>query len=345
MRSTIAPALALLAALSAVPARSATPRYEPAAPNVQADALSLLDAGATYLEGVDLPGETAGPSAPFEEIDAPLAAFLEYPNMQPAVQFSCAVMATPGEARLAKALEAKDDARALLALASLMHVHSPSTVQAQHDALTRLRARRPKWKATLARLSARFSPKALTRALAEDPPADDRYGDAPTLEWTIRAVGVRKQKSALPRLATLCVSDHLHTSLAAERSIEDFTGPQALSALAACVEGWQYDAADRALGTLRERDPDLARRALETMPIPPADSLYRYDNALRSVAAPSTVPRLVAILPDLERPSAAIDALEDHARPEHADAIEALIPKLDATHEERLRALVQQLRD
>lgn len=340
MRPWIVAALVTAAVLTATPVRSATPRYEPTHADAQRDALGLLRFGHTYLEGVALPGDAFGEPPPFTEIDQPLAAFLEYPSVQPAVQFSCAVMHRPGEARLARALVGKNDKRALLALAALLRVGSPSTVQEQHDTLTRLKKSRPKWKKTLGELEARFDPKTLTRSLAQDPPADDRYAHAPELEWAIRAAGVRAQENALPRLGTLCASEHLHTSLAAERSIEDFKGADAESALAACVEGWQYNAADRALDTLRARNPARARTTLVAMPLPPVDSLYRYANALVDVAAPSVVPRLIEVIPALENPQRAIRALEAHAQPSHRAKIVALIPRVDETHRTRLRELV-----
>ncbi len=345
MRPWIAVVLAAGAVLAASPARSATPRYEVGQVDAQRDALGILEHGPEYLEGVDLPGDSSDPPPPFEKIDKPLAEFLEYPSMQPAVQFSCAVMVTPGEKRLANALGSKNDARSVLALAALLHARSPSTVQEQHDALTRLKKSRPKWKKTLVHFDARFDAKVLTRALAKDPPADDPYGDATELEWSIRAVGVRKQKDALPRLATLCASEHLHTSLTAERSIEDFTGPDAESALADCVKGWQYNAADRALDALKGRNPALARKTLVAMPLPPADSMYRYANALVDVAAPSVVSRLIEVIPALDSPGRAIRALETHAERSHRAEIEGLIPNVDALSQERLRELAARLSD
>ena len=345
MRSWIAAALATAAALIATPVHSATPQYDPAHADAQRDALGLLKFGAEYLQDVDLPGEAFGEPPPFEEIDQPLAGFLEYPSMQPAVQFSCAVMSTPREVRLSDALESKHDDRALLALAALLRVHSPSTVQAQHDTLARLKKSRPKWTKTLTKFEARFDAKSLTRTLSQDPPADDPYAKATELEWAIRAVGVTQQKNALPRLATLCASEHLHTSLTAERSIEDFTGDEAESALADCVKGWRYNAADRALDALRDRNPDLARQTVVAMPLPPVDSMYRYANALVDVAAPSVVPRLIDVIPALENPGRAIGALETHAELRHRAGIAALVPRVDESHRDRLRALAARLSD
>jgi hypothetical protein len=72
---------------------------------------------------------------------------------------------------------------------------------------------------------------------------------------------------SLPRLAGLCGHDHLETSLAAERSIEEFTGIRGDEALVACTRGNRH-AAHRAMSTLIRRNPDLARRVLLAMPIP-----------------------------------------------------------------------------
>lgn len=341
MRSWIATTTFLVALL--LPAASGAKGYDPARPAVQRDALGILRDGPQYLADAELPGDPFDDEAPFEEIDARLATFLEYPDMQPSVQFSCAVMDTPGEARLAKSLHGRRHARALLALAALVHVHSPSTVEDQLAALARLRKARPKWKPTLDEIEARFDPEVLAAAIALDPPKDDPYGDAPGLEWAIRAVGVRQQEEALPRLATLCQSEHLHTSLAAERSIEDFAGPKAEAALASCVEAWQYDAADRAFDALRDRNRALALKTLLTMTIPAADARDRYVATLIDIADGSAVPRLIELIPLLDDPSHAIDALETHAEPRHRAAIRKLVPHAGEKDRERLRALADRL--
>ncbi len=333
--------LSVLAAGS--PAEPDGPRYEPARPDPQRDALGILRHGDAYLGGVALPGDAYDAAPAFVTIDAPLAQFLESPDMQPSVQFSCAVMSTPGEARLTKALSSRDHARALIALAALVHVHSPSTVDAQLAALGRLRAARPKWTPTLREIESRFEPEALTAAIEQDPPADDRYGDVPALEWAIVATGARTQETALLRLAVLCKSDHLHTSLAAERSIEDFRGPPAEAALASCIEGWRYNAADRAFDALRDRNPALARKALIGMALPPEDTLYRYADALVDVAAPAVVTRLIAVIPDLDNPGRAIGALESHAAPRHHAGIRRLASQVDERHRERLERLAEKL--
>lgn len=337
-------AATLLGALVVAPSSETDPpRYDPKQPALQDDALGLLRHGPEFLEDVELPGDPWSSKASFRKIDAPLASFLKYPHMQPAVQFSCAVMVTPGEARLTKALQGRNDARALLALAALLHVHAPGTVAEQLGTLERLEKARPKWKATLAELSRAFDEKAIGDAIAQDPPADERYGQVPELEWAIRVVGVRKQASALPRLAELCVHDHLHTSLTAERSIEDFVGAEADAALATCVEGWQYNAADRAFDALHDRNPGLARKTLVGMPVPSKDELRRYASALARVAGPSAVPRIIELIPDLDDPLSSIVALETFAEPTHHAAIGALVPLVEALHQDRLRVLADRL--
>ncbi len=329
--------------VAASPSEAETPRYDPKRPALQPDALGLLRHGPEYLEDVELPGDPWSSKAAFTRIDAPLASFLKHPNMQPAVQFSCAVMSTPGEARLTKALQGRNDARALMALAALLHVHAPGTVAEQVATLERLEKARPQWKATLAEFAQTFDATALADAIAQEPPVGERYGHAPKLEWAIRAVGIRKQASALPRLAELCVHDHLHTSLTAERSIEDFVGAQADAALATCVEGWQYNAADRAFDALRDRNPALARKTLVGMPLPSEDELYRYANALARVAGPSAVPRIIELIPKLDDPHSSIIALEAFAEPSHHAAVGALVPLVEVRHQDRLRALADRL--
>ena len=60
----------------------------------------------------------------------------------------------------------------------------------------------------------------------------------------------------------LSTANHLDTSVAAERSLEDFSGPKANQALVRCVLGWQYNAYVHACNALLKRDKALLTNTL-----------------------------------------------------------------------------------
>src|SRR5205085_5460349 len=114
-------------------------------------------------------------------------------------------------------------------------------------------------------LQAQFSEDVVLRALEVAPP-EDRYRHDSLLEWHVRAAGVTRCRRALPTLVRLSRSEHLGTSLAAERSLEDFDGDEGDQALAQCLLGWQYDAYIRAGRALLERNKPLLVQKLTPPP-------------------------------------------------------------------------------
>ncbi|MEM6992938.1 MAG: hypothetical protein AAF721_20650 [Myxococcota bacterium] len=321
MIRAIAPLAALAVTASvAAPLDARPPRYDPSHPVALRDAPQVLALGHEYLEDVALPGEDFGSPPAFEALDKPAYWFLRHPGVQPAVRFGCARTIRPQEARMTEALESSDDSVALLALAVLMHARAPSTVRRQHETLVRLTDAHPRWAKALEPFHARFDGDALMRAVAQPAP-EERYERDRELSWAIRGIAAVGETRALGRLAELCADDNLRTSLAAERSIEEFETEAGDQALARCVVGWQYDAADRAARTLAKRNPALVRTTLVAMSIP-VDERSRYARLLSAVADASVVPRLLELLPQVGagyRP--VIDAVETHATTRHWRAL------------------------
>jgi hypothetical protein len=323
-------------------------RYDPALADAPKDAVQILAQGEDYFEGVDLPDAPKpaddGTLPVFARLDDSTAEFLRHPRVQPAVQFGCVVRSTPVEDSLEAALVGADDEVALLTLAVLMHVHAPSSVAEQWAVLKRLQAAHPEWTAELRPFAARFSADAIARGLARKPPAD-RYEHSRVIDWTIRAAGVTQRARMLPRLVELCVGDHLHASLTAGRSIADFPGKRADAALARCVEGWRYNAADRALRALDRRNPELALRVLLRMELP-SEHPDHWADALATRADASAVPRLTEILPELGyAQGSVVRALEHLATAEHVPHLERVMDRVKPEYLERLRELRRQLLD
>jgi hypothetical protein len=135
---------------------------------------------------------------------------------------------------------------------------------------------------------------------------------------------VTRLGGALPRLRELSVSGNLHTSLAAERSLEDFEGPEADEALGFCLLGWKYDAYVRAGSVLAERNKRYLKQILSNIAAPPK---CRYWQAILLARAGSVeaVPLLVSEVHKMDM----IDReMFEHigrlAQPRHRDLIESL---------------------
>jgi hypothetical protein len=239
------------------------------------DAFQVWRLGKNYFEG----GEGDSPhdenhAVVFRGIDEKTRRFLAWPNLQPVVQFGCAGgEVTPYEEALVETLKAGEPALKLQALAILMKLRAPSSVPLQWKALGELRQNndRPQWQPLLAEWQACFDPQRLERELRQAPRGHGDYESAsPTFLWSIRAAGVIQDVRARDRLVTLSTGGDtslpadliLDTSLAAERSLEDFTGPEANKALVRCVLGWKYDAYVRAGHALLKRDKALLTKVL-----------------------------------------------------------------------------------
>lgn len=259
--------------------------------------------------------------------------FLRAPDLAPGVQFSCAVGIRPVEPALIKAMkESAVPEVQLQALVLLLRVSAPSTVEAQWATLQKLKAldKGPRWKELLAEMERMFDPKTLLARLADfNPPKIvgemSRYGDLPDhTVWTMRAASVMQCKELLPKLREWSVNPHLDTSLEAERSLENFSpGPEADAALAACVRGWEYNAAEKAANVLLERNPKLLSETLLEMK--PTDRLYIYGLLLGRCGDPRAVPILCKTVKEISIVDGSMfHFIETLAQPEHLELIKAL---------------------
>ena len=180
-----------------------------------------------------------------------------------------------------------------------MKVHAPSSVALQFRTLSELKvtASAPIERELLDELLALFDRDAIIRRLTAIRDTSRTISDEsacftpPAVEWVIRCAGIRRFTSTIEMLGDIGCSNDLQASLAAERSLSDFTSPEANRALARVVAGWRYDASIRAARTLKGRDPELLRTTLIEAPAP---EKYRYWSAV--LFAELNDPRAVPLL-------------------------------------------------
>lgn len=273
-------------------------------------------------EGEDRAGERS-----FDVTDTrSLRRFLEHPGVNDAVQFGCCVYSHPEEDGLVAAMTQARDEVAVVALAVLVRVRAPRETEDEWRALCRLELRHgddPAWSGALRELRVPFTPHAIEDALRPDPPADP-YGGSPALEWAARAAGVTRHVDVLPRLVELSRGSHLDVSLAAERSLEDFPGPDGDRALAECLLGWQYDAYVRAGRALGERNPQLLEKTLVGAAVPEG-ARYQAGLLLASVGNAAAVPHLCASVGQIAIVDGKMfDAIEKLATEEQLPLVDAL---------------------
>ncbi len=288
-------------------------------------------------------------NAPFQGIDPTTGRFLTFPELQPVVQFSDARTTTPYEDSLVEALENGSPELKLQALAILLRVRAPSSVPQQWKALSELRkvTDRPHWQPLIFEWVNCFDPTQVEQELSWQSPEGARFvSDSHywlrTYLWSVRAAGVTHNRKLLYRLTELSRSDRLYTSLAAERSLEDFTGPQADQALANCLLGWRYNAYVHAGYALAERNkPLLVKTLLDVKP--PADCRYYQGIFLAHCDHPAAVPilcqevrhyqiidgRMFDFIARLGRPEhrAMIEALPSQVRPDQRETAERTVQK------------------
>jgi hypothetical protein len=267
----------------------------------------------------------ADDEAPFRDFDPRVRRFLVSPYVDDAVQFSCVSQPFVDEDWVTAGLDDKDPEVRLRALVVMVRARAPRTVDRQWAVLDELRTgpRAVEFAQVTTRVETAFAPAALDRTLAEPPPGTE-YSTPAAYQWALRAAGVTRHRDALARLAELSRADQLDVSLAAERSLEDFTGPEADAALARCVDGWQYNAAMKAAGALLKRDPERLRATLLASE-PPVGQVYWKGIFLAHLEDRRGVPILCEEVPGLRRSDASMfDAIERLAGPEDLESVEAL---------------------
>jgi len=318
-------------------------------------ALHIERSGGGNAEGVDTfrqPRQAPSPprarslrEVQFAGVDRDTLEFLRSPDLQPAVQYGCVRNWTPFEDALITALKESDLALRAQALAVLLRVRSPSSVRDQRTTLDELKRSRPhrSWESIIAKMESFYDPRELHVGIAGAPPHDPFVDRGFPLAWSIRAAGVTKLDRAIPRLRELSVSTNFDTALAAERSLEDFEGPEADEALAHCLLAWSA-ACDRAGDALAERNKPYLKQILSNIIAPPN---YRYWQAILLARAGSVdaVPILLSevhkmAMIDREmfehigrlaqpRHRELIDTLPGRVRPEQADDAQAAVRRFE----------------
>ncbi len=286
--------------------------------------------------------DPAADDEPFRALDDAAVLFLRVPSLRAAVQFSDASVGRPQEWRITTALTEGEPNARLLALAILMRVRAPRSVAEQWEALeaARLLEGHPELPALLAELDRAFAWESVESLIEREPPEGDYEVDH-GLEWGLRAAGVARHWEALPRLRALTRSENLHTSLTAERSLEDFPGPEADDALVHCLLGWRYNAYVRAARALQKRHPELLERTLLENDAP-EDCRYQQGVFLGRLGSPAAVPILCETLPRYQIIDREMfDLVEALATKEHR----ALVDALPAQVRENQRARADQVRE
>lgn len=270
-------------------------------------------------------GGASPDSPPLQRLNARASGFLDSPFLAHAVHFGCCHFPHDTEDWVQAALNEALPARRLLALTMLVKVKAPRSVPEQWTALEGLTdlPALPECDLLLAELRDVFSEEVLEKEL-DTPLSEATLAPAYAQECACRAVGVRRHWRLLSRLAELSRVGHLHVSLAAERSIEDFPGREGDAALVTCILGWRGDAAWRAARALMERDPDLLRRALLQSEAPPGGRRLQA-LLLGRLGEAAAVPLICEGLPEYEViDREMLDLVERLASGEHLHWVDAL---------------------
>lgn len=246
--------------------------------------------------------------------------FLRCPQLRPAVRILTYEPGAVMEDWLERMLEGPDDVVRLQALCVLVKVRASRSVRNQWDVLQHLLTTgRPDVVAVARRIEVAFGTDALDDTLQRSLDPDT----SAELQWAVRAAGVTRYRASLGRLAELSRSEDLHVSLAAERSLESFDGPEAIDALAHCVQGWRPSASVRACEALLERDPERLRATL--LEVAASDGLYWKGVFLGRLDDPRCVPILCAELPRASMVDAEMfEAIERLAGEDHIAMVESL---------------------
>ncbi len=324
--------------------------------NAITDAIQVWERGASYIDDVPEPDWENLTDAefdalmeeddliwhldtrPFSGIDEATAVFLDSPSLRNAVHFGCVVNSNYHAKRYTEALHATDPSIRLQALVILMRVKAPRSIEDQKRTLEELRRVMvdPLALALLERLRKEFSEAHLRPVLAQDRADFER-------QWAIRAAGIEQHRDFLPRLAQLATSKDMDTSLAAVRSLEDFTDASANAALLECVLAWEYDSSERAARKLMQRAPEFLKQGLLAH-IPRENYRHRWALMLGRLDAPKSVPALcetVVRRSIIDREM--FDLIEKLAIPEHRAIIEKLpemVREEQKTHALKVRGAV-----
>jgi len=268
------------------------------------------------------------------DLDSPI-------SLKPVVQFSCAQVTTPAEDAWEADLRGADAEARLAALGKLIELSAPSSVPLQYQAFLDLKGGYADQGSVKSAAQA-FDEARIIQVISRTPPREEYASDDTEFYWCLRAVGVLKMAACIPRLVELSDVDNLYTTLAAERSLEDFDGEAAEDALLRVVSFGRYDAFVRAADEMLRRNPARLARGLETMSFPERHG-YQYGLFLARCGNPKAVPILCETVKNiamvdgemfkhiaaLGRPSdrAIILALPGQVRAEQTEQAQACVEK------------------
>lgn len=286
-------------------------------------------------EGIHIPWE---PSTFSGKEDAAAQAWLESGSYQEAVRFGCTSMFRPFEASVERALREGTGEERLNALVLLLKARAPASIDLQWQVLQQIEGPAE----LLTELRSKFDEEKVLAGLRIKPP-ENRYTHDSLLEWYVRAAGVIRSRRALPTLIRLSREDHLGTSLAAERSLEDFPGEEGDQALADCLLGFQYDGFIRAGRALLKRNKPLLASKLKATIIPVR---HRANAALLLAETddPAAVPLLcesVTSVGIIDRRM--FDHIERLAQPQDLPAVQELAARAREEQKERAALLLATL--
>lgn len=319
-------------------------------------AVDVWERGAEAIPeaAVELPvsGEVifgVAPVTPFSDFDQRVREFLAYPSLADAVQQGPCRGVIEGEvdweAWVERGLSWADELEQLRALVVLMRVRAPRSVDKQWAALERLSRglRAAEFAPVTVRLRAAFAPEAISHALRNSLPVNS-VGVTPGYQWWVRAAGVTRHRGVLPRLVEWVRTGPFNAALAAARSLEDYDGPDADAARAACAVGLPNSIAVGVARDLMARDRERVH-AILLESSPPEETLYHKGLLLAELDDRRGVPILcetVACRSIIDR--TIFNAIERLAGPEDLAAVEALPARVRGEQRARADELVAAVR-
>lgn len=223
------------------PAAAATASDECGIEEQIAHAIAVFERGATAIPAWEYDIESDFErydalhdfSDPFREFDERVRRFIANPRVRPAVRTGCVPHGSAAENWVTTGLGSEDPLIRLRALAVLMRVGAPHSVDRQWRTLRSLELgpHGPTFAAATMRLRAAFSPSVVDSVLEQPIP----HACHRRTRWAIRAAGVAGHYRALSRLTEIALGPNRRASLAAAVSIGELRGPVADAALARCV--------------------------------------------------------------------------------------------------------------
>lgn len=284
--------------------------------------------------------------APFRNLqDYRIALFLEGESRKPVRPFSNAIRESAFENALENALIEEDPWIRFQALIVLVKGRAAYSVDKQWNTLQILMEdyRLDNAKQYLENIQYLFSTEHISLYIHKEPPKDPFCQDHDFI-WAIRAAGVRKLPSMLHRLKRLSCAKNIYTSLAAERSLEDYEGAEGDLALIECMLAWNGVASINAGKALASRNRELSVKVMSNINIPDE---YKPEIGLLLARcdSPNALPILVNSVGNVAIGDQRIfEEIERLAGAEHWRFVEQLPQKVREDQRERAKKVVENVR-